>query len=170
MRKFSRNEKIAATLGVITIFAFLPALSSLVFSSSDVSPGLERAARSVTGIRQALKDVSVEDLVIGNGTAAKQGDRLYLHYVGQLEDGTTFDTSVTSPVPFAVTLGAGQLITGWELGLEGMRAGGTRRLVVPPALGYGDSEIMDVDGGVLIPANATLVFDVVLLRVDRPFE
>jgi FKBP-type peptidyl-prolyl cis-trans isomerase len=100
------------------------------------------------------------DLVIGTGSMAMRGDKLTVHYVGMLDDGTVFDSSRKHGTPFRFELGAGQVIKGWDSGLVGMRVGGKRKLVIPPELAYGA-------GGAppLIPPNARLTFEVELLSI-----
>ncbi|MEP6592937.1 MAG: FKBP-type peptidyl-prolyl cis-trans isomerase [Acidobacteriota bacterium] len=109
---------------------------------------------------------SQSDLTVGAGTEATSGRRLAVNYTGWLYDsarpdhkGQQFDSS-TGRGAFSFTLGVGQVIRGWDQGFTGMRVGGTRRLVVPPSLGYGAA------GNGPIPGNATLVFDVELLGVQ----
>ncbi|HEY7475518.1 MAG TPA: FKBP-type peptidyl-prolyl cis-trans isomerase [Vicinamibacterales bacterium] len=109
---------------------------------------------------------SQTDLRVGTGDEAATGRTLTVEYTGWLIDpskldskGLVFDTSLGRE-PFVFTLGAGQVITGWEQGLVGMRVGGLRKLVVPPSLGYGESR----NGS--IPPNATLVFEVELTAVE----
>ena len=97
----------------------------------------------------------------GEGQEAKNGDVLTVHYVGILEDGTKFDSSVDRGQPFQVTLGAGQVIQGWELGLVGMKKSEVRRLFIPSELGYGES-----GAGSSIPPNANLIFEVQLLEIN----
>ncbi|MBI5167969.1 MAG: FKBP-type peptidyl-prolyl cis-trans isomerase [Candidatus Eisenbacteria bacterium] len=101
-----------------------------------------------------------EDLVVGNGTMADPGLTVSVHYTGWLTDGTKFDSSLDRGSPFAFTLGAGQVIRGWDEGVKGMRIGGKRKLTIPPDLGYGSA-----GAGGVIPPNATLVFEVQLLGV-----
>ena len=100
------------------------------------------------------------DLAEGAGDAAEAGRPVSVHYTGWLTDGTKFDSSVDRDQPFQVNLGAGQVIAGWDEGVSGMKAGGKRKLTIPPELGYG----ADGAGGV-IPPGATLVFDVELLEI-----
>lgn len=100
-----------------------------------------------------------QDLTVGTGQEAKTGDTITVHYVGTLEDGTVFDSSRDRNEPYQLTLGAGNVIAGWEEGLVGMRVGGTRKLIIPPELGYGDQAVGD------IPANSTLIFEVELLSI-----
>jgi FKBP-type peptidyl-prolyl cis-trans isomerase FkpA len=101
-----------------------------------------------------------EDLKVGTGAEAKRGNTVNVHYTGWLTSGKKFDSSVDRGEPFSFKLGAGMVIRGWDEGVAGMKIGGTRKLTIPPELGYG----ADGAGGV-IPPNATLVFDVELLGV-----
>ena len=99
------------------------------------------------------------DIEIGEGTAAKAGSTVEVHYTGWLVDGTKFDSSLDRGAPFQFPVGARQVISGWDEGVAGMKPGGLRKLIVPPNLGYGPS------GTGPIPPNATLIFEVELLRV-----
>jgi FKBP-type peptidyl-prolyl cis-trans isomerase FkpA len=101
-----------------------------------------------------------EDLVIGTGETAKSGDSVSVHYTGWLEDGTKFDSSLDRGSPFEFTIGTGGVIKGWDEGIQGMRVGGKRKLVIPPELGYG------AQGRGTIPPNATLIFEVELMAVQ----
>jgi FKBP-type peptidyl-prolyl cis-trans isomerase FkpA len=105
-----------------------------------------------------------EDVTPGSGDEAKAGDHVSVHYTGWLyqdgEAGRKFDSSVDRGTPFEFPLGAGHVIGGWDEGVQGMRVGGTRRLVIPPELGYGAR-----GAGGVIPPNATLLFEVELLGV-----
>lgn len=101
-----------------------------------------------------------EDLIVGDGATADSGSTVTMHYTGWLTDGTQFDSSVDRGQPFVFRLGAGQVISGWDQGVQGMRIGGKRKLTIPPDLGYGTR-----GAGGVIPANATLIFDVELLGV-----
>jgi len=103
----------------------------------------------------------IEDEVVGTGLAAERGDVVTVHYTGWLTDGTKFDSSVDRGEPFTFTLGAGQVIAGWDIGVAGMKVGGTRKLTIPSRLGYGTQ-----GAGGVIPPNATLIFEVELLKID----
>jgi len=103
--------------------------------------------------------VLVQDVTVGTGTEATKGSLVSVEYVGKLQDGTTFDQSASHGGPYQFTLGAGQVIPGWERGIEGMKVGGERVLIIPPALGYGAQQVAT------IPANSTLIFDVKLVGV-----
>ena len=101
-----------------------------------------------------------EEITVGAGAAAASGQRVTVHYTGWLTNGTKFDSSKDRNDPFEFHLGQGQVIAGWDEGVAGMKVGGTRKLTIPPALGYGAR-----GAGGVIPPNATLVFEVELLAV-----
>jgi FKBP-type peptidyl-prolyl cis-trans isomerase len=118
------------------------------------APQIYKPTEPVTSLQK-------DDLTVGDGATAKAGDCLVVKYYGTLaKDGTKFDENYTSNLGFAFTLGSGQVIPGWDQGLVGMKVGGTRRLVIPAALGYGNQ----ASGS--IPANSDLVFVVKLLRIQ----
>ena len=104
--------------------------------------------------------LQVDDLKEGTGTEAVKGKRVTVHYVGTLTDGTKFDSSRDRGKGFSFNLGAGEVIRGWDEGVAGMKVGGLRRLTIPSNLAYGDRGFPPV-----IPARATLVFEVELLGV-----
>jgi peptidylprolyl isomerase len=102
------------------------------------------------------------DAVVGTGEAAVQGKKATVHYAGTLGNGKNFDNSRERGRPFAFKVGAGEVIRGWDEGIEGMKVGGKRRLIIPPRLGYGSRGVPGV-----IPGNTTLFFDVELLGVEK---
>lgn len=108
-------------------------------------------------------ELEMETLTEGNGEIAEVGKRVSVHYEGRLEDGTVFDGSRPRGQAFSFTIGAGQVIRGWEQGVAGMKVGETRKLTIPPELGYGEA-----GAGGVIPPNATLVFEIELLDVTTP--
>ena len=103
-----------------------------------------------------------EDMTIGTGKEAKPGSHASVHYTGTLEDGTKFDSSRDRGEPFSFTIGAGEVIKGWDEGVAGMKVGGRRKLTIPSSIGYGAKGA----GGGVIPPNATLIFDVELMDVS----
>ena len=106
-----------------------------------------------------------EDTVVGSGAEARPGRNVTVHYTGWLyengEQGAKFDSSKDRGQPFEFRLGAGQVIAGWDQGIQGMKVGGRRRITIPPRLGYGDRGA----GGVIKPGE-TLIFVVDLLKVS----
>jgi FKBP-type peptidyl-prolyl cis-trans isomerase FkpA len=102
----------------------------------------------------------IEDLVVGQGETAQAGSRVKVHYTGWLTNGQKFDSSKDRDDPFDFPLGRGYVIPGWDEGVAGMRVGGSRKLTIPPHLGYGEH-----GAGGVIPPNATLVFEVDLLAI-----
>ena len=104
----------------------------------------------------------VEELVIGEGVEAQDYNKVVVHYTGTLEDGSVFDSSLKpGRGAFTFTLGVGSVIKGWDLGVNGMKVGGKRKLTIPEDLGYGDK-----GAGNIIPPGATLIFEVELLEVE----
>lgn len=99
-----------------------------------------------------------QELVMGEGAVAEKGMAATVHYTGWLTDGTKFDSSLDRNQPFGFTLGQGQVIKGWDEGVQGMRVGGKRKLTIPPDMAYGARGYPPV-----IPPNSTLVFEVELL-------
>ena len=103
----------------------------------------------------------IEDIKIGDGQEVEKFNIVTVNYTGLLENGTKFDSSLNpGRTPFRFTVGAGQVIKGWDEGLMGMKVGGKRKLTIPPELGYGSR-----DHGP-IPANSTLIFEIDLLGIE----
>ena len=105
-----------------------------------------------------LKYIEIKE---GDGATPQKGQTVVVHYTGTLEDGTKFDSSRDRNQPFSFRLGVGQVIQGWDEGLSTMKVGGRRQLIIPSDLGYGTS-----GAGGVIPPNATLIFDVELLKIS----
>jgi FKBP-type peptidyl-prolyl cis-trans isomerase FkpA len=114
---------------------------------------------AMTNLITSPSGLQYEDTVLGTGAIAKAGQHVKVHYTGWLYNdgvqGAKFDSSKDRGQPFEFSLGAGQVIKGWDEGVQGMSVGGTRRLVIPAALGYGAR-----GAGGVIPPNATLLFEV----------
>ena len=105
------------------------------------------------------------ELTVGTGAVANSGDNITVQYTGWLSTGSMFDSSRRpGRTPFTVVIGHGQVIPGWDEGVPGMKVGGKRKLIIPGSLGYGAAGQTNPNtGAVIIPPNATLVFDVELL-------
>jgi FKBP-type peptidyl-prolyl cis-trans isomerase len=114
-----------------------------------------------TAMQRQSDGLQMRDFAPGSGPAAAPGDTVEVHYTGCLTNGKKFDSSYDRQEPFGFVLGTGSVIPGWDEGLQGMRPGGKRRLVIPPDLGYGPR-----GAGSVIPPNATLIFDVQLVSVN----
>jgi FKBP-type peptidyl-prolyl cis-trans isomerase len=124
-------------------------------ASSTNYPGEATAAQATT----TASGLQYIDLVVGAGAIAEAGKNVVVHYSGYLTNGFKFDSSVDRDQAIEFPLGAGEMIKGWDEGVVGMKAGGKRKLIIPPALGYGASDYGP------IPGNSVLVFDIELLEV-----
>ncbi|MDP2641778.1 MAG: FKBP-type peptidyl-prolyl cis-trans isomerase [bacterium] len=155
MKKLNKNQWIA-------VFSSLVFLGYLLFSDPIMTLFNSPASAEGLGGNVTQTGVLTQEVVAGNGAVSERGDTLTVHYVGKLTDGRVFDSSLDSNTPFIFTLGVGQVIRGWDEGLAGMRVGGKRVLTISPEYAYGE-------GGVgPIPPNATLIFEVELLDVEKP--
>jgi FKBP-type peptidyl-prolyl cis-trans isomerase len=134
------------------------------FAASETKKADTKSAKKTEQKKEEKKTLpsglQIEELVVGTGAEAKPGKTVEVHYTGWLTNGTKFDSSVDRGVPFEFPLGAGRVIKGWDEGVAGMKEGGKRKLTIPPNLGYGPQ-----GAGGVIPGNATLVFDVQLIKV-----
>jgi FKBP-type peptidyl-prolyl cis-trans isomerase FkpA len=141
---------VAVVVGVVVVFLFF------VFGNpfAIVEQGLPASA----ALGGAGGQLMVQDEVVGVGEPATIGNVVAVHYTGMLQDGTVFDTSVGG-APYQFILGGGQVIPGWDQGIQGMQVGGKRLLVIPPDLAYGP------EGYGPIPPNTVIVFEVELIDI-----
>ncbi len=151
--------------------AWIPLLALTAISSLAGCKGSEEQAVAETGTPVAEVEAGVitrpsglryEDLKVGEGPMAELGMRVRVHYTGWLTDGTKFESSLDTGRTMNFVVGEGQVIRGWDEGIEGMRIGGRRKLTVPPNLAYGEPGAPS--GG--IPPNATLIFEIELVGID----
>jgi peptidylprolyl isomerase len=138
------------------------AAAALALFAAAIAPAASAAETHTVTLASGLK---YTDTKVGTGPAAKSGDKVVMQYTGWLDEngkkGKKFDSSFDHGKPFTFTLGAHQVIPGWDEGIVGMKAGGERTLIIPPDLAYGSQGADSV-----IPPNATLLFDVELVRVE----
>lgn len=150
MLRTIRVEKLTLGLCMVIVYALLWMPQAMSATKVTTSSGLQYV-----------------DLTVGNGDVAKAGNQVSVHYTGWLQNpdgskGRKFDSSKDRGQPFQFALGQGQVIKGWDEGVQGMKVGGVRELIIPPALGYGQG-----GAGGVIPPNATLIFEVELLGVSH---
>ena len=141
------------------------ACAVLALAIAAVVTPVGRAVAATNQVIEMPNGLKYTDTKTGDGAAATPGNKVSVHYTGWLYNngakGAKFDSSVDRGQPFQFTLGAHQVIAGWDEGVAGMKVGGKRTLIIPPELGYGAR-----GAGGVIPANATLMFDVELLGVQ----
>jgi len=134
--------------------------SVIVATEGDQTEALRSAINNSTDGRGSISKLIVDDVVLGEGDPVEEGDTVTVHYIGALQNGQQFDNSKERGEPFTFKVGAGKVIPGWEEGILGMKAGGSRVLVIPADMAYGK------DGFGPIPPNATLVFSIELLSIE----
>ncbi len=169
MKPIQTGIAVTLALVVVVLFFILPGLSPF----GSVAPAqteqvntepITQTSTTTTMPTENVTQLQGQDEVVGTGATATAGDSVTVNYVGSLTNGTVFDASANhGTTGFTFTLGAGQVIKGWDIGVAGMKVGGKRQLVIPASLAYGDQAV-----GNVIPANATLVFEIELLKVTKP--
>lgn len=152
--------KLKYIIGIILTIALI-GVFSFIFDKRNM-PSTDIKLTNTTNMTQTT-GLGIVDEVIGNGKEAKTGELVTVDYVGYLTDGTVFDASKKhGNQGFSFTLGAGEVIKGWDVGVVGMKVGGKRKLTIPADMAYGNQAI-----GGIIPANSTLVFEIELLKVGE---
>jgi len=141
--------------GKMIIFLAVAAVLGLLLQSASWAQ--EKEVTTPTGLKYV-------DHKVGTGQMPKAGNYVVVHYTGTLVDGKKFDSSVDRGEPFEFCIGKGQVIKGWDEGVMTMKVGGKRKLIIPPGLGYGAKGVSS-GGKTIIPPNATLIFEVELLKV-----
>lgn len=172
------KELIIVAIILIIVFGGIWLIFNSSSSNTELGPVTnEEVSNQIPGLTEQPKEepiveteispnyenqgMKIETLKEGTGTIAKNGDKVSVHYTGTLENGTKFDSSLDRGQAFEFTLGIGQVIKGWDLGVVGMKIGEKRKLTIPSDLGYGSS-----GAGGIIPPNATLIFEVELLKIN----
>jgi peptidylprolyl isomerase len=159
-----QSEAMAANLDVPQAAEAVIAepVAQLAQAAADLVPADEDASTMMPEETLVTTDSGLQyvDVVEGTGAMPQPGQRVTVHYTGTLENGTKFDSSRDRGRPFTFQIGVGQVIKGWDEGVGTMRVGGQRKLIIPSELGYGSR-----GAGGVIPPNATLLFDVELLRI-----
>jgi peptidylprolyl isomerase len=136
------------------------AVALLLLSGGQALAEAPKETKPEAKVENLMSKLEIVDVEVGQGAEAKAGQKIRVHYTGTLENGKKFDSSVDRNQPFEFTLGVGQVIKGWDEGVQGMKVGGKRKLTIPSDMGYGSR-----GAGSVIPPNATLIFDVELLEV-----
>jgi len=146
-------------LAVIIVGGYFVWQSNYKSSGSALSESINQSQQISDNYE--TQEMKIETLQQGEGEGAKAGDKVTVNYVGTLENGTKFDSSIDRGQPFSFTLGQQSVIQGWEQGLLGMKPGEKRKLTIPPELAYGEQ-----GAGGVIPPNATLIFEVDMLSIN----
>lgn len=156
---------IFAVIGGIAVFATKNPPQNQALATASPTATIEATAEptATASAKPAMQTdkLIIQDEKVGTGVEAVAGKKVTVNYLGTLTDGTKFDSSYDRGTPFSFTLGAGEVIAGWDQGVAGMKVGGKRKLTIPASLGYGAA-----GAGGVIPPNATLIFEVELLKVE----
>lgn len=164
MKPTQTGIAVGLALIVVIIFFIFPGLSPFgSLNPADQAIDTTNSQATMSSDDAAITELKVTDTAPGTGEAAAAGDTVTVNYVGSLTNGTVFDASANhGSAGFTFTLGAGQVIKGWDQGIVGMKVGGKRQLVIPAAMAYGEQAV-----GNVIPANSALIFEVELLNVKK---
>jgi len=157
----SGTEKtIYLVVGVLVLIFFLVVIYGKIKQPKSEKSETQAASQEKV-MEEKQNELKIEDITVGTGEEAVVGKKVTVNYAGTLENGTQFDSSYDRGIPFSFNLGAGEVIQGWDKGVVGMKVGGKRKLTIPSSLGYGER-----GAGNAIGPNATLIFEIELLKVD----
>jgi peptidylprolyl isomerase len=149
------------TIMIVWVLIVLAVIAGLVFITIN-----KKEKEQNINMQNELDGVKITILKVGTGEVAKAGDTVAMNYTGTFENGTAFDSNVDPKFqhvePFVFTIGAGQVIKGWDVGIDGMKVGEKRKLELKPDFAYGST-----GAGGVIPPNATLIFEVELLDIKK---
>jgi FKBP-type peptidyl-prolyl cis-trans isomerase len=163
-----KNTKITIIISIVVILAIAALLYFAFREKTEAPTENNKADTSQASVLNTINKnneskMKIEILKEGTGEESKAGDKLAVNYTGTLENGVKFDSSLNpGRTPFVFTVGAGDVIQGWDQGMIGMKVGEQRKLTIPPELGYGAYGA----GNGLIPPNSTLIFVVDLLKIN----
>ena len=156
-KSMDKKTSIAVAVSIIVVLAMVGGaglVNNFIGSDNNKNEMVEQNNQATTSPK-----VDQKDLTVGTGDVAIAGKTVTVHYTGVFADGKKFDSSRDRGVPFEFKLGSGMVIKGWDIGIEGMKVGGKRLLIIPPEFGYGPNDYGP------IPGNSTLIFEVELLGV-----
>jgi len=157
----SKKQIIIIFIAVAVVLLFVGGgIISGMFNINTKTEMSNNEESKVQAQNQDLTQVQIQDSTVGQGDEAVIGKTVTVNYTGIFTDGKKFDSSLDRGVPFSFKLGSGMVIKGWDIGIQGMKVGGKRILVIPPEFGYGANDYGP------IPGNSTLVFEVDLLKVE----
>ncbi len=144
---------------ILIVLICVGVIGAIAFAFSNTPVKEQQLSRTNT-TQQPVMELQIEEIKVGEGTEAKAGNTVTVHYTGTFIDGKKFDSSYDRGQPLSFVLGKGMVIQGWDSGVAGMKVGGKRKLTIPPSLGYGEQGVPGA-----IPPNSTLLFEVELLDV-----
>lgn len=155
------------TISIVAIIILVLIGGGILYWQFGATPSSEPAPSDSQQTASTTQQVAGQDVTVGTGKEAAPGSIVSVLYVGRLQDGTVFDSSeANGNQPLRFQLGAEGLIPGFQIGVNGMKEGGERRIAIPPEFAYGNQDVKDAAGKVIIPANSTIIFDIRLVKVE----